>query len=195
MAPPWRCRTRFPAWAPTCCRCARASAWGRAAAAAAPAFKIADAAAIASQIGGVRRWRPRRAPAPRGGQRPQLDQQRHRQHQRLARHRQLEGGQGRDFSDDELRAGGRLPDRRDRARELFGSAAAVGQQLRVKQFSCEIIGLLASKGQGAFGNDQDDMVLVPLKTLQRRITGNNGVNTLLVSMQDGSDHRRASRPA
>ena len=49
------------------------------------------------------------------------------------------------------------------------------------------MGVLASKGQGSFGNDQDDMVLLPLKTLQRRITGNTRVNTLLVSMQDGSD--------
>ena len=50
--------------------------------------------------------------------------------------------------------------------------------------------MLASKGQGSFGNDQDDVVLVPLKTLQRRITGNTRVNTLLVSMQDGADPER-----
>jgi putative ABC transport system permease protein len=60
----------------------------------------------------------------------------------------------------------------------------------VKQISCEVIGVLSSKGQGAFGNDQDDLVLVPIKTLQRRITGNNRVNTLLVSMKDGSDPAR-----
>ncbi len=100
-------------------------------------------------------------------------------------------GQGREFSDDELRAGSAVCLIGETVRrELFGSAAAVGAQLRVKQVSCEIIGLLASKGQGAFGNDQDDMVLVPIKTLQRRITGNNRVNTLLVSMMDGSDATR-----
>jgi putative ABC transport system permease protein len=60
----------------------------------------------------------------------------------------------------------------------------------VKAFSCEIIGLLGSKGQGAFGNDQDDMVLIPLKTLQRRVTGNTRVNTLLVSMAEDSDPER-----
>ena len=75
-------------------------------------------------------------------------------------------------------------------RELFGTRPVLGEQLRVKQISCEIVGLLAAKGQGAFGNDQDDMVLVPIKTLQRRITGNDRVNTLLVSMQDGSDASR-----
>ena len=100
-------------------------------------------------------------------------------------------GQGREFSDDELRAGSAVCLIGETVRrELFGSAAAVGAQLRVKQVSCEIIGLLASKVQGAFGNDQDDMVLVPIKTLQRRITGNNRVNTLLVSMMDGSDSTR-----
>jgi hypothetical protein len=78
-------QTRSPAWAPTCCRCARASAWARAAAAAAaPPFKESDAEAIASQIGGVRRGARSAHRRHRGGQRPQLDQQRHRQHQRLA---------------------------------------------------------------------------------------------------------------
>ena len=52
------------------------------------------------------------------------------------------------------------------------------------------MGVLNSKGQGSFGNDQDDVVLVPIKTLQRRITGNTRVNTLLVSMADGSDATR-----
>ena len=75
-------------------------------------------------------------------------------------------------------------------RELFGSQLAVGASIRVKQISCEVIGVLASKGQGAFGNDQDDLVMMPLHTLQRRITGNTRVNTLLVSMQDGADPER-----
>jgi putative ABC transport system permease protein len=75
-------------------------------------------------------------------------------------------------------------------RELFGNREALGEALRVKQISCEIIGVLGAKGQGAFGNDQDDMVLVPIKTLQRRLTGNTRVNTLLVSMEDGSDAER-----
>ena len=50
--------------------------------------------------------------------------------------------------------------------------------------------MLASKGQAAMGNDQDDTVLLPLHTLQRRVTGNQRVTTLLVSMQDGSDSTR-----
>ena len=100
---------------------------------------------------------------------------------------------GREFSEAELRGGAAVCLIGETVRrELFAGQAVLGAQLRVKQISCEIIGLLASKGQGAFGNDQDDMVLLPIRTLQRRITGNNRVNTLLVSMQDGSDPARVT---
>jgi len=74
-------------------------------------------------------------------------------------------------------------------RELFGGSAGqtgLGEQVRVKQFSCTVIGILAAKGQGGMG-DQDDAVVLPLNTLQRRVTGNRKVNTLLVSMEEGSD--------
>jgi len=100
-------------------------------------------------------------------------------------------GDGRIFSNDELRAGAAVCLIGETVRrELYGTQSPLGQLLRVKQISCEIVGVLAAKGQGAFGNDQDDVVLVPLKTLQRRLTGNTRVNTLLVSMQDGSDASR-----
>ncbi|MBL0244367.1 MAG: ABC transporter permease [Rhodoferax sp.] len=100
---------------------------------------------------------------------------------------------GREFSDDEVRAGAAVCLIGETVRrELYATQTAMGAQLRVKQISCEIIGVLASKGQGAFGNDQDDLVLMPIKTLQRRITGNIRVNTLLVSMQDGSDSARVT---
>lgn len=100
--------------------------------------------------------------------------------------------QGREFSPEEERAGASVCIiGATLHRELFGSSPDVlGQQLRVKAFSCNVIGVLDSKGQGAFGNDQDDMVLIPLKTLQRRVTGNNRVNTLLVSMAEDSDPER-----
>ncbi len=98
---------------------------------------------------------------------------------------------GREFSSDEMVAGAAVCLIGETVRrELYGSRPALGDLLRIKQISCSIIGVLASKGQGAFGNDQDDVVLVPIKTLQRRITGNTRVNSLLVSMQDGSDASR-----
>ena len=98
---------------------------------------------------------------------------------------------GRTFEDAEEKAGAAVCLIGETVRrELFGGANALGEQLRVKQFSCEIIGLLASKGRAAMGNDQDDIVLLPLRTLQRRVVGNLNVANLLVSMEDGSDSTR-----
>ena len=99
--------------------------------------------------------------------------------------------QGREFTDAELRAGAAVCMIGETVRrELFGSSPALGESLRVKQISCEVIAVLGSKGPGSFGNDQDDLVFMPIKTLQRRITGNTQVNDLLVSMADGSDTTR-----
>jgi putative ABC transport system permease protein len=77
-------------------------------------------------------------------------------------------------------------------REIFGGIAGqtgLGEQLRIKQFSCDVVGILSSKGQGGMG-DQDDTVVVPLQTLQRRVTGSRRVSMLLVSMEDGTDGKR-----
>ncbi|MBL0085840.1 MAG: ABC transporter permease, partial [Ideonella sp.] len=98
---------------------------------------------------------------------------------------------GRIFTDAEMQAGSAVCIVGSTLqRELFGATDALGQRLRVKSFSCDIVGMLATKGQGAMGNDQDDLVLLPLHTLQRRVTGNTRVNTLLVSMEDGSNPDR-----
>lgn len=98
---------------------------------------------------------------------------------------------GRQFTADEIRAGSAVCIIGATVRrELFGEADPLGEQMRVKAFSCEVIGVFDSKGQGAFGNDQDDTVLVPLNTLQRRITGSKRINTVLVSMEDGSEPER-----
>jgi len=72
-------------------------------------------------------------------------------------------------------------------RELFGTADPLGEQVRVKQFSCRVVGVLASKGQAAMGGDQDDLVILPLRTVQRRVTGSTRINTLLVSMNEGTN--------
>jgi len=98
---------------------------------------------------------------------------------------------GRMFTDDEQVAGSAVCIVGETMRrEIFGGATGVtglGGQLRIKQFSCDVVGILASKGQGAMGNDQDDTVVVPLHTLQRRVTGSVKLPTLLVAMEAGSD--------
>ncbi|MBT9539169.1 MAG: ABC transporter permease [Thiobacillus sp.] len=71
-------------------------------------------------------------------------------------------------------------------KQLFGGGSPLGAELRVKSFNCEVIGLLAAKGQGAMGQDQDDVVLMPIRTVQRRLTGNQDVSTIMLSMRDGA---------
>ena len=98
---------------------------------------------------------------------------------------------GRDFSDAEQRAGAAVcVIGATVKRELFGTRDPEGEQLRVRQFSCRVIGLLASKGQSGMGQDQDDIVVLPLHTVQRRLTGNHNIGSRLVSMQDGTDNER-----
>ncbi|MBL8302812.1 MAG: ABC transporter permease, partial [Ideonella sp.] len=100
---------------------------------------------------------------------------------------------GRRFADDEQRAGAAVCVIGETVRrEIFGGAVGekgLGEQLRMRQFSCEVIGILAGKGQGGMG-DQDDAVVLPLHTLQRRVTGSRKVGSLSVSMEEGSDSTR-----
>ena len=73
--------------------------------------------------------------------------------------------------------------------QLFGEENPVGAKLRIGKASCEVIGLLAPKGQQGMG-DQDDTIIVPLTTMQRRLLGRNssrGINQIAVSAMDGSD--------
>jgi putative ABC transport system permease protein len=97
---------------------------------------------------------------------------------------------GRTFEPDEQRAGSAVCLMGETVRrEIFAGTAGqtgLGELLRVKNFSCRVIGILAAKGQGGMG-DQDDTVLVPLHTLQRRITGSRRVDVLAVSMDDAVD--------
>ena len=69
--------------------------------------------------------------------------------------------------------------------QLFANQQPLGAELRVKNIACEIVGVLASKGQGAMGQDQDDMVVMPIRTVQRRLTGNQDVGSLMLSLRDG----------
>ena len=159
----------------------------------APAFKDVDADALAQQIGGILAVAPEArtsATAVAGGRNWTTSVL-------GSTNDWLQTGswtlaRGREFTPDEQRVGAAVClIGRTVQRELFGGGAdPLGERVRVRQFSCEVVGVLASKGQGAFGNDQDDVVLLPLKTLQRRVIGSTRVPTLLVSMKDGSDAER-----
>ncbi|CDZ33890.1 ABC transporter permease [Neorhizobium galegae] len=70
-------------------------------------------------------------------------------------------------------------------KELFGSANPVGQNIRVSNVACPVVGVLAVKGQSGMGDDQDDTVLMPLKLHQRRIGGTTTISSIILSAQDG----------
>ena len=95
---------------------------------------------------------------------------------------------GRQFLDGELRAGRAACIIGDTVRsKLFGASEPIGRSIRVNKISCEVIGLLETKGQSSFGTDQDDIVLIPLRAFQRRLAGNTDVATILVSAEDTAD--------
>jgi putative ABC transport system permease protein len=94
---------------------------------------------------------------------------------------------GRTFSETEERAGKAVCVMGESVRDkLFGRQNPVGSEIRIKQFACEVIGLLKAKGQSAMGSDQDDTVVMPLRTVQRRLTGSQDINRLSVSVREGA---------
>ena len=58
---------------------------------------------------------------------------------------------------------------------------AVGQVIRIKNLPFRVIGVLAPKGQGQFGNDQDDIILAPYTTVQKKLAGVTTINQVSVS--------------
>lgn len=69
--------------------------------------------------------------------------------------------------------------------KLFGSTPAVDQTIRVGNVACQVIGILAKKGQSGMGSDQDDVVMMPLKVFQRRVGGSSDVSSIMLSAEDG----------
>jgi putative ABC transport system permease protein len=93
---------------------------------------------------------------------------------------------GRAFTDSEANSGRAVVVLGQTVREeLFGAQDPIGQQVRVGRVPAEVIGLLAPKGQAAMGQNQDDIVLMPLVTYQRRVAGNNDISSIYVSAADG----------
>lgn len=66
-------------------------------------------------------------------------------------------------------------------KELFDSGDPIGASIRLKNFSCEVIGLLKPKGATMFGMDQDNIIVVPIRMFQRRVSGNQEISRIMVS--------------
>ena len=60
-------------------------------------------------------------------------------------------------------------------RTLFGEDSGIGQTIRLGRVPLTVVGTLEAKGQGGFGQDQDDVVMVPLETGRRRLMGSMGL--------------------
>jgi len=66
-------------------------------------------------------------------------------------------------------------------KNLFGAVDPVGLTIRIKNLPFRVVGALERKGQGAMGNDQDDILMVPITTLQKKITGETWLRFIMVS--------------
>jgi putative ABC transport system permease protein len=149
----------------------------------APPFTVADAQAIAEEVGGVA------AAAPSAGGAALVVYGNRNWRTGVTgttndyfRIRDWSLSSGRLFSDAELLAGsgvcilGATP-----RKELFGLADPLGERVRIGNLHCEVVGVLAEKGRSTFGDDQDDFVAVPLSLFQRRISGSPDVGVIFVS--------------
>ncbi len=67
------------------------------------------------------------------------------------------------------------------ALNLCGEQSAVGAVIRIRNLPFKVIGVLAEKGQNATGQDQDDIVIAPFSTVQKKLTGSIFVNSIITS--------------
>ncbi len=89
---------------------------------------------------------------------------------------------GRKMTDGEIKAGRAVCIIGETVRQnLFGAGDPLGAQMRVGKVSCQIIGLLEAKGQSGMGQDQDDIVIMPLRAVQRRLIGTTDINSIFVT--------------
>jgi len=81
------------------------------------------------------------------------------------------------------------------AKQLFGDGDPLDQSIRIKRVPFTVVGVLDVKGQSMMGTDQDDLILVPIKTARSRVLGtasaarNRTVGTIWVKAADGIDTR------
>ncbi|MEE4303983.1 MAG: ABC transporter permease [Wenzhouxiangella sp.] len=73
--------------------------------------------------------------------------------------------------------------------EMYLNTEALGSNLRVGRTACRVIGVLEQRGL-SMGQDRDDVIVMPIKAVQRRLAGNLDVNTVYISaLQDGTSSR------
>src|SRR3954470_14079721 len=100
---------------------------------------------------------------------------------------------GRPFTADEEAAGKSVCIIGETVRKnLFANVDPIGRELRVGKIACPIIGQLKERGQGGGGNDQDDVVLMPLRTVQRDLIGTTDIQWVVVGVNPRFDNETVS---
>ena len=79
------------------------------------------------------------------------------------------------------------------AQNLFADENPIGKVIRVKTLPCSVIGVLQPKGASATGQDQDDFILIPITTAQKRITGTFWLDDIFCSAVSREDIPEATR--
>ncbi len=107
---------------------------------------------------------------------------------------EVEGGEvlkGRFFTDEEVRSMSRVIVLGSLVKkELFGESEAIGQRVKLKNHSFEVIGVMAERGTVAFQN-YDDQIFIPIKTMQKLILGINHINLIRAKVDNAEDVERA----
>jgi putative ABC transport system permease protein len=107
--------------------------------------------------------------------------------------REWEVETGREFDPEEIRRGEIVALLgKSVARNLFGDADPLEQVIRVRNVPFKVVGIMASKGQSAFGQDQDDAIFLPLDAGRRRVIGRNyakdrSVGSIFVKFENEAD--------
>jgi putative ABC transport system permease protein len=82
------------------------------------------------------------------------------------------------------------------ARNLFADSDPLGQVIRIRKVPFTVVGVLGKKGQTTWGQDQDDIILVPLSTAKRKLLGVSQANArsvgaISVKVREGEDMKNA----
>lgn len=94
---------------------------------------------------------------------------------------------GREFASSEMSSGRAVCIIGETVRaQLFGSTSALDETIRVGKVSCLVVGVLEPKGQSGMGQDQDAIVLMPIRAVQRRIVGKSDINAIFVSAKSAA---------
>ncbi|HEU5450610.1 MAG TPA: ABC transporter permease [Terriglobales bacterium] len=90
--------------------------------------------------------------------------------------------EGAEFTDDDVKMSANVAVIGDTVRQnLFGAVDPIGQTIRIGTLPFQVVGVLEAKGQSGMGQDQDDTIIVPITTLQKKINGQNWLQYIMAS--------------